>query len=196
MLLLLAYTLWLYWKNYGHWDVITAGASVASTIAIILTALAAGRALLDTRFFETVRFTIGIMEAPYVLEAVNVLSKFGKSWNNDCQWFRTQVEECVAGRPNMFTEESWGSLNRVAATYTFVAAIYARGLLVKEILFAKDALTIVVGFYCMEPLIRSEIKLTAVSDDILTMARDALKVAKARAVNHPSFGFLTNYTIN
>lgn len=175
---------------YGVWVPIEALATVLSALAIIATATIALQTIRQNAYFERVKLTIGILDAPYTLRAVDAINDLytGAGGNLDLarQGYSTQFAQHT---PNAREYQNY------LGTYAYIAGLYHRKILDADTLLAKDYVTVAVATYILDPALRNLVHIGAIPDSVFDLARDALAMVRKQPSLFLMYPQLEKYTV-
>jgi len=175
------------------WTPIEAVGGVASALAIIATAIVALVALERTMYFERVKLTVGVLEANYTLEALQIVIDILAAHHQDLNASKQYVN--AQNQPPGATGVFAGQQSRVVGTYAYIAGLYHRDILDRDTLLAKDYLTAVLAFYIFHDVFMRTINLGVMPPTVLDLGRDALALVKRNPAIFAVYPMLQNYQI-
>jgi hypothetical protein len=150
---------------------------VESISALVLVAAAYyAKTLVDTnKETETTRRTFEVINSPLVSSGLQSLTEL-LATHHSLAAAKARANTMV-GQMSQFgwvaTQDDELRLNKVSASYAYMSDLYSCGLLDWNLL-RTYRLTIVTGFYVVEPLLRSYISNGIISDETVGLARRAL----------------------
>jgi len=178
---------------YAYRTVQPAGPVAAWTavqaIAIAATGLFAVWNLALQRFSQRARLTVRTLESEYVAQALTDFGQVIQSANNSLDQARLNFNALVIANP-------WDpTVSRIVGTFCYVGSLYARGLLDSQILFSKDALTIVQGAYVVHDRMQTLVNIGAVNKNVFAMVRAAKMILDRTPGVYVAFPMLQNYSV-